>query len=150
MLIKPLFRYLLPILFFSHAIIAGQAIADIGGDDPPTRLERARDAIDNERYDRAVKHLKKHLKQNPDDADGLNYMGYSLRKLGEFEDSENYYQKALEIEPNHLGANEYLGELYLQTGRLEQAQERLAILQSACGDCEEYEELKEAIDEYAQ
>lgn len=61
-----------------------------------------------------------------------------------------YYTKALNLEPQHLGANEYLGELYLELNDLPKAQARLAILKGACGDCEEYEDLEEAIDDYKQ
>ena len=65
------------------------------------------------------------------------------------EEAEGYYLRALEQEPEHRGANEYLGELYLETGRLELAEERLAVLDDACFfGCEEYDELKEAIEAY--
>ena len=72
-------------------------------------------------------------------------MGYTLRKTGDFEKAETYYLKGLELDSGHLGINEYLGELYVQTGRLELAKERLEVL-SGC-KCEEYEELKELIEE---
>ena len=72
-------------------------------------------------------------------------MGYTLRKTGDFEKAETYYLKGLELDSEHLGINEYLGELYVQTGRLELAKERLEVL-SGC-KCEEYEELKELIEE---
>jgi tetratricopeptide (TPR) repeat protein len=59
------------------------------------------------------------------------------------------YQKALAINPDHRGANEYLGELYLKTGDLEKARERLSKLQNLCpGGCEEYDDLKKAVGAY--
>ena len=71
-------------------------------------------------------------------------MGYTLRKTGDFEKAETYYLKGLELDSEHLGINEYLGELYVQTGRLELVKARLEVL-SGC-KCEEYEELKELIE----
>ena len=76
-------------------------------------------------------------------------LGYAHRKLGGMEAALRYYQEALAIEPRHLGANEYLGELYLETDKLDLAQERLAELVAACpSGCEEREELAEAIEAY--
>ena len=71
-------------------------------------------------------------------------MGYTLRKPGDFEKAETYYLKGLELDAKHLGINEYLGELYVQTNRIELARERLEVLKGC--KCEEYEELKELID----
>jgi hypothetical protein len=52
------------------------------------------------------------------------------------------------MEPKHLGANEYLGELYLELKMPDKAKERLAVLKAACGDCEEYEDLQKKIAQY--
>ena len=91
-------------------------------------------------YDKLIKAYGKD-KKNPDI---LNYLGYTLRKTGNFEKAESYYLKGLELDAGHLGINEYLGELYVQTGRIELAKERLQVL-NGC-DCEEYDELKELIE----
>ncbi len=86
---------------------------------------------------------------NPHDANAWNFIGFSHRKLNRFDQALAAYKKALAIEPNHRGANEYLGELYLQTGKLQKAKERLRILDSACFfGCEEYDDLKVAIASY--
>ena len=77
-------------------------------------------------------------------ADTLNYLGFTTRKLGDFETGEKYYLEGLAIEPNHIGINEYLGELYVATGRMEQAKKRLNILKNC--NCKEFEELKEIIE----
>ena len=77
-------------------------------------------------------------------ADILNYLGYTLRKTGNLEQAETYYLKGLELDSKHLGINEYLGELYVQTNRIELAKERLEVLKGC--NCEEYEELKELIE----
>ncbi|HSH42352.1 MAG TPA: tetratricopeptide repeat protein [Arenicellales bacterium] len=126
-------------------------ITSSGSSSEPAAIDQALGAIEDGKYRRAVRHLEKHLKKNRDDADALNLMGYSLRKLERAGDSERYYLRALEIEPGHLGANEYLGELYLHTGRPELARERLAVLERACPDsCEEREELAEALQSYLE
>lgn len=100
-------------------------------------------------YRAAIEELEVALEEAPGNADVLNYLGYAHRKLGEYETAETYYLQALEQDPEHLGANEYLGELYLETDRLEMAEERLAVLDDSCFfGCEEYDELKQAIEAY--
>jgi tetratricopeptide (TPR) repeat protein len=96
------------------------------------------------RYEKAQKLLIKSNNQNPNVADTLNYLGFTTRKLGDYDAGEKYYLQGLEIEPNHVGINEYLGELYVVTNRMDLAKERLNILK-AC-NCEEYDELKEIIE----
>ena len=71
-------------------------------------------------------------------------MGFTTRKLGDFKKGEKYYLEGLAIEPDHIGINEYLGELYVATNRVGLAKERLAVLKDC--NCEEYKELKEIID----
>ena len=96
------------------------------------------------RYEKAQALLIKSNKKKPLQADTLNYLGFTTRKLGDYENCEKYYLLGLEINPNHVGINEYLGELYVATNRLDLAKERLKILESC--NCEEYTELKEIID----
>ena len=96
------------------------------------------------RYEKAQKLLIKSNKKKPLNADTLNYLGFTTRKLGDFENGEKYYLLGLDIEPDHKGINEYLGELYVATGRLDLAKERLKILENC--NCEEYQELKEVIE----
>ena len=71
-------------------------------------------------------------------------MGFTTRKLGNYEKGEEFYLQGLQIDPNHQGINEYLGELYVVTGRINLAKERLEVLKNC--SCEEYNELKEIID----
>ncbi len=103
------------------------------------KIEKAK-----KRYKKAQKLLIKSNKEKPLQADTLNYLGFTTRKLGDFENGEKYYLLGLEIDPNHVGINEYLGELYVVTNRLDLAKERLKVLESC--NCEEYTELKEIID----
>ena len=98
----------------------------------------------NKKYEKAQRLLIKSNKKKPSQPDTLNYLGFTTRKLGDFENGEKYYLQGLAIEPNHVGINEYLGELYVATGRHNLAIERLEILKSC--NCEEYTELKEIID----
>ena len=96
------------------------------------------------RYERALKLLIKSNKEKPNEADTLNYLGFTTRKLGNYEEGEKYYLLGLKIEPNHRGINEYLGELYVVTNRIELAKQRLDVLKNC--NCKEYEELKDIID----
>ena len=97
----------------------------------------------NKRYEKAFEYLIKSNKKTPNQPDTLNYLGYASRKLGNFEIAEKYYLEGLKIKPDHKGINEYLGELYIKTNRLDKAKERLAVLKDC--KCEEYNELKEII-----
>ena len=96
------------------------------------------------RYKKAQKILLELDKKKPLQADTLNYLGFTTRKLGDFEAGEKYYLLGLQVEPNHVGINEYLGELYVVTNRIDLAKERLEVLKSC--NCDEYQELKEIID----
>ena len=82
-------------------------------------------------------------KKKPNKADTLNYLGFTTRKLGDFEGGEKYYLQGLAINPKHIGINEYLGELYVATGRHNLAVERLQVLEGC--DCKEYDQLKSVI-----
>ena len=96
------------------------------------------------RYERAIKFLLKSNKKKPNKADTLNYLGFATRKIGDFENGEKYYLQGLAIEPSHIGINEYLGELYVATNRMDLAKERLSILEKC--NCKEYNQLKGVID----
>ena len=96
------------------------------------------------RYAKAQKLLLKSNMKKPLQADTLNYLGFTTRKLGDYEKGEEFYLQGLQVEPNHNGINEYLGELYVVTNRMAMAKERLNVLKTC--NCEEYEELKEIID----
>ena len=95
------------------------------------------------RYEKAQKLLLKSNLKKPNKPDTLNYLGFRTRKLGDYENGEKYYLLGLDIEPNHIGINEYLGELYVATNRVELAKERLEVLKGC--NCDEFNELKEII-----
>ena len=98
----------------------------------------------NKLYSKALKKLQKAYKNDKNNPDILNYLGFTLRKTGKLEEAEKYYLEGLKIKPDHNGINEYLVELYVNTDRIEQAKERLAVLKNC--NCEEYSELKEIIE----
>ena len=95
------------------------------------------------RYEKAQKLLIQSNEKFPNKANTLNYLGFTTRKLGDYENGEKYYLQGLAIDPNHKGINEYLGELYVATNRHNLAIERLEVLKSC--NCKEYEDLKAII-----
>jgi tetratricopeptide (TPR) repeat protein len=81
-------------------------------------------------------------------ADIYNLMGFSLRKLGDYKQAYTFYKKALDFDPEHKSALEYLGELFVETGQMDRARENLALLRKLCpAGCEELSDLEEAIAE---
>lgn len=103
----------------------------------PQTLSDARAAIDSEDYVRAIAILTAMNAAGPGDADVLNLLGYSTRKSGDLAAAEGWYAAALQVDPNHLGALEYQGELFVMQGRMDLAQANLNRLAELCGDCEE-------------
>ena len=91
-------------------------------------------------YSQAFNKLEKAYKSDKKNPDILNYMGFTTRKTGNFEKAEKFYLEGLSLKPNHNGINEYLGELYVQTNRIDKANERLEVLKSC--NCKEYGELE--------
>ena len=102
------------------------------------KLEKAKKS-----YLKAQKLLVQSNKNFPNKADTLNYLGFTTRKLGDFENGEKFYLQGLKIDPKHIGINEYLGELYVATNRHSLAVERLEVLKSC--NCKEYDQLKAVI-----
>jgi len=94
-------------------------------------------------YSKAYKKLLKAYEKDKNNPDILNYLGFTLRKAGNFEEAEKFYIMGLKIKPDHKGINEYLGELYIKTNRIDLAKQRLQVLKTC--NCEEYDELKELI-----
>ncbi len=102
------------------------------------KLEKAKKS-----YLKAQKLLVQSNKNFPNKADTLNYLGFTTRKLGDFENGEKFYLQGLKIDPKHIGINEYLGELYVATNRHNLAVERLEVLKDC--NCKEYNQLKAVI-----
>ncbi len=146
------------ILAIALAAAAISAPASAMSSDPPpapkppaakpadTGYNEAERAVKAKQYEDAIKKLEAVVAKEPRNVDAMNYLAYSHRELGRYDISLGWYQKALAINANHRGANEYLGQLYLKTGKMKEAQAQLAKLQKICGrGCEEYESLRSAI-----
>lgn len=115
----------------------------------PTDYELGVKAVKAKDWSRARALLQKVVQAEPRNADAWNYLGYSYRHLKQFDQSLAAYQKALAVNPDHRGANEYVGELYLQMGDPEKARERLEKLRALCpSGCSEYDDLVKAIKTY--
>jgi Flp pilus assembly protein TadD len=140
-------------LLLNLALIQAHVLADLPA--PRSResanVEAGRKAIEAKDYKSAVEYLTKAVQEEPNNADAQNMLGYSYRKIGTFDKSMEHYQRALKIDASHRSAHEYLGELYLDMNQPDNAEKQLAALKKACpffGKCEEYEDLKAAIDKY--
>ena len=134
------------VLAFSTAAAAFAADDTVTPDDAANPdFTAVKAMVDAGNYDQAMPNLQALDKTTPNNPDILNLIGFTYRKTGHPDQALDYYNRALALQPNHLGANEYLGELYLELKQPAKAEERLAVLQKACGDCEEYQELKEKI-----
>jgi Flp pilus assembly protein TadD len=137
-------------------MLFGQQIARADLPEPNEQAENpnivaGRRALDAEDFKAAVGHLTKAVQEEPKNADAHNMLGYSYRKAGSFDKSMEHYRTALKLDANHRSAHEYLGELYLDLNQPENAEKQLAALKKACpffGSCEEYDDLKKAIDTY--
>jgi Flp pilus assembly protein TadD len=135
-------------LLLQHGALA----ADTGpapGAAPTDKLSQARALIKDKKWADAIDELKR--VNDGGNADWNNLMGYSLRKAKtpDLDGAERFYNEALRINPNHRGALEYSGELYLIKGDLATAEKRLGVLDKACNfGCEEYTDLKKAIERY--
>ena len=102
-----------------------------------------------ENYDDVLKDLEVYVYENPENAHAWNFIGFTSRKLGKYDDAELYYNTGLEISPNHEGILSYQGELFLQTGRYELALENLEKLTDLCNfNCTEKKALSDAIVQY--
>jgi Flp pilus assembly protein TadD len=140
------------ILITGALLFATSAFADGGSSEPPRspdKLSAVREQIAAKNWSGAIDELKR--LDDTGNADWNNLMGYSLRKAPapDFAGAEKFYNEALRIDPKHRGALEYSGELYLQTGDLARAEQRLAALDKACFlPCAEYSDLKKAIAQY--
>jgi cytochrome c-type biogenesis protein CcmH/NrfG len=120
------------------------AVDNMSSTDAPD-LTSVRAKIKAQDYAAALAELRD-LAEDTQQADVYNLLGFTLRKTGDFKTSLTYYTKALELEPEHKAAREYLGELYVETGNIAKAKEQLDVLARLCpGGCEEREDLERAI-----
>jgi len=128
--------------------------ANLGEDDSTAstdpNFQEGKKAVESQDWNKAVDLLSKAVQSDPKNADAHNFLGYAYRKNGKFDASFNHYNEALKLNPKHKHAHEYIGEAYLLTDNLPKAEQHLAELQKLCTPipCEEYKELKRAVDNY--
>jgi len=114
-----------------------------------SNYSRAKAMIEAKDYKGALPLLQQVVAKEPKNADAYNLMGYATRKSGDPNGSLQYYTQALQIDPKHLGAHEYIGEAYLMLDQPQQAEQHLARLDSLCVfGCAELRELKAALANY--
>ncbi|PZM10627.1 hypothetical protein CPY51_22670 [Rhizobium tubonense] len=129
---------------FAVTSLPALAVDNMESTDAPD-LTSVRAKIEAKNYAGALEELRG-LAEDNQQADVYNLMGYTLRKTGDFKTSLTYYTKALELQPDHKAAREYLGELYVETGNMDKAKEQLSSLTQLCpSGCEELEDLQRAI-----
>lgn len=106
---------------------------------------QAKALVDAGNYAEARVMLKDITAAEPANADAWNLLGFSSRKSGDLKAASKAYTKALKLNPQHLGALEYQGEMYIEMGKLDKAQANLDALKAACGSCEEMQDLQQAL-----
>ena len=120
------------------------AVDNVTSRDAPD-LTSVRAKIKAKDYKAAIAELTPMLETNQH-ADVYNLMGFSLRKTGDYKQAYTFYRKALDFNPEHKGALEYLGELYVETGQMDKAKENVSRLRELCpSGCEELADLEHAI-----
>ncbi|MDB5801690.1 MAG: tetratricopeptide repeat protein [Rhodocyclales bacterium] len=140
------------VVLLAFAGIAPPASA-MGEDPAPvvkeTDFSRGRAAIERKDWNGAIASFEKVVAREDKNADAYNWLGYASRKSGKLDAAFKYYDKALSIDPKHKGAYEYQGEAFLMANQPAKAESNLATLAKLCNSrCEEYQDLKEAVDSY--
>jgi len=150
-------RISLPILIAFLLAIGGTAAHAVFPDSGDSAIERPPiyytgiKAIEDGDYAKGLEIMQSFVDEDPQDADAWALIGFSLRKTKRYVDSELAYQKALEADPKNLAANAYAAKLYLETGRVQEAEKKLTVLSDLCAagtGCEEKQRLAEMIAAY--
>ncbi len=154
-------RTLLPLFVLLAALtLSGQPAVAAGGgggdsvvitvpEDP--NYAAGKQAVEAKNWQGALDAFSKAAAKDPRNANAQNYLGYTYRRMGQFDLAFKHYEEALRLNPKHRGAHEYLGEAYLMVNNLGKAEEQLKELDSLCFfGCEEYTELKKAVADYKQ
>jgi len=135
----------------SVALLPVAAVAEPTDDDPAAAqldpdYAAGKVAIEAKDWTTAVKRLSSAALRDTRNADIQNYLGYAYRQLGQMDLAFKHYERALQLNPRHRGAHEYVGEAYLLVGNVAKAEEHLTALERICLiPCEEYDDLKKAI-----
>jgi len=136
----------------SDALAAGTSTgsSNAAAEADKRNIERGKQAIEAGDWERAAAFLERAAEADARNADVFNLLAYSYRHLDRLDEAFEHYARALDLDPRHLGAHEYVGEAYLLVGDLAMAEHHLAALTEICASCEETEELAEAIERYRQ
>jgi len=146
----PFFNRLIPATLVAFTTLAAPSFA-AGSEDGSSQTASAGSYAEAKglaykgKYAEAREMLKAITAAEPGNADAWNMLGFSSRKMGDLQAASKAYAKALKINPGHLGALEYQGEMFIQTGDAGKAKANLATLQSLCGTCEEVRDLQKAL-----
>ncbi len=147
-------RFRACLLVAALAGFASLAAADPEDSDPDLAKRdqdyaAGKEAAERKDWAEAVKLYQRAEKRHPDQADLQNSLGYAYRNLKQFDLAFKHYKRAIEIDPRHRGAHEYIGEAYLMTGDLKSAEVHLAALRKICLlPCEELTDLERAVEKY--
>jgi Flp pilus assembly protein TadD len=143
-------RALLLLLALAPATAIGDAAeSDPGANALDPDFVDGKQALQQLEWSAAIKSFDRARLRDPQNADIENYLGYAYRKRGEYDLAFRHYGKALQLNPRHRGAHEYIGETYLMVGNLAKAEEHLAALRSICLiPCEELSDLEKGIADY--
>ncbi|OUR76686.1 hypothetical protein A9Q83_14055 [Alphaproteobacteria bacterium 46_93_T64] len=155
------FRRLFVVLYAIAAtqLLSAEIVFGMGSSSDTPKAEKPMDPafaagkqfIDQKNWAGAVQSFSSVVKTDNQNADAYNYLGFANRQLGKMDDAFDAYGKALAINPNHKGANEYVGEAYLKIGNLLKAEAHLARLDDVCTfGCAEYTLLKRAVADYRE
>jgi len=142
------------LMMLGVVLLPGVSAGDAKDEAPPTEqvdpdYAAGKAAIEAKNWPAAIKSLSSAALRDTRNADIQNYLGYAYRQSGQLEPAFKHYARALQLNPRHRGAHEYLGEAYLLVNNVAKAEEHLAALQRICLiPCEEYEDLKKAVAEY--
>lgn len=145
---------LVPVLAAALFLFVSGRLAAVDSGEPPapTNADHAagKRAVEARDWNGAIASLTKAAQRDSRNADIQNLLGYAYRNSGQLEPAFNHYQRALQLDPRHLGAHEYIGEAYLLANNPAKAEEHLAALKRYCStaNCEEYEDLRKKIATY--
>ena len=128
-------------LLFSNLYAAGTDSGDSAKTNYGKDYKSAIKLIRSKDYDKAIRKLKTLITASSTDftrADVYNELGFAYRKSDDFDNAAKYYKKALELDPEHLGAIEYQGEMYVDLGQKDNALSNLELLKKLVGENNSY------------
>lgn len=152
---QKILKVLIPALLAALGLVmVPVAMANMGAEEANESIDpdyvAGKKALESQDWKKAIELLSKAMKTVSNNSEAHNLLGYAYRKTGNFEASFAQYDQALKLDPANRHAHEYIGEAYLLTNNLPKAEQHLAELQRLCSPipCEEYKELKLAVDAY--